>query len=198
MAKCLPGDQSSSSGARATISRRTARQLSHMRAMEVIQTFLGFDSQPHHDRQRAPPAKARLALRSTRNFGDGRVTRPAADAHHHLECNASPESRSVFGAPCSGFGAPEHTPRQRKNPARGGVLREFARARLEAPRDEKRRAEKGIGRGERLALCRPGNDLLSRVLRHSTISAEELNGRVRDGIGCELLAQVTEPAQGKS
>src|SRR6478609_7906372 len=30
---------------------------------------------------------------------------------------------------------------------------------------------------------RPGNDLLSRVLRHSTIGAEEFNGRVRDGIG---------------
>ena len=32
-------------------------------------------------------------------------------------------------------------------------------------------------------LGRPGNDLLSRVLRHSTIGAEEFNGRVRDGIG---------------
>ena len=29
----------------------------------------------------------------------------------------------------------------------------------------------------------PGGDLLSRVLRHSTIGAEEFNGRVRDGIG---------------
>src|SRR6478736_885234 len=28
-----------------------------------------------------------------------------------------------------------------------------------------------------------GNDLLSRALRHSTIGAEEFNGRVRDGIG---------------
>jgi hypothetical protein len=35
----------------------------------------------------------------------------------------------------------------------------------------------------RLVLGRPGNDLLSRVLRHSTIGAEEFNGRVRDGIG---------------
>ena len=34
-----------------------------------------------------------------------------------------------------------------------------------------------------LVLGRPGNDLLSRVLRHSTIGAEEFNGRVRDGIG---------------
>ena len=30
---------------------------------------------------------------------------------------------------------------------------------------------------------RSGDDLLSRVLRHSTIGAEEFNGRVRDGIG---------------
>ena len=41
----------------------------------------------------------------------------------------------------------------------------------------------------------PGGDLLSRVLRHSTISAEEFNGRVRDGIGFGLLAQVTGPAK---
>ena len=32
-------------------------------------------------------------------------------------------------------------------------------------------------------FCRSGNDLLSRVLRHSTIGAEAFNGRVRDGIG---------------
>jgi hypothetical protein len=35
----------------------------------------------------------------------------------------------------------------------------------------------------KIVLGRPGNDLLSRVLRHSTIGAEEFNGRVRDGIG---------------
>src|SRR4051794_12001291 len=35
----------------------------------------------------------------------------------------------------------------------------------------------------RLVLGRSGNDRLSRVLRHSTIGAEEFNGRVRDGIG---------------
>ena len=34
------------------------------------------------------------------------------------------------------------------------------------------------------ALGRPGSDLLSRVLRHSTIGAEGFHGRVRDGIGC--------------
>ena len=36
---------------------------------------------------------------------------------------------------------------------------------------------------KRFVLGGPGNDLLSRVLRHSTIGAEEFNGRVRDGIG---------------
>lgn len=41
----------------------------------------------------------------------------------------------------------------------------------------------------------PGNDLLSRVLRHSTIGAEEFNGRVRDGIGFGLLARATGPAK---
>ena len=33
-------------------------------------------------------------------------------------------------------------------------------------------------------LCGPGSDLLSRVLRRSTIGAGEFHGRVRDGIGC--------------
>ena len=42
-----------------------------------------------------------------------------------------------------------------------------------------------------------GNDLLSRVLRHSTIGAEAFNGRVRDGIGFRRLAQVTGPAKDK-
>ena len=41
----------------------------------------------------------------------------------------------------------------------------------------------GLFRFEGIVLGRPGNDLLSRVLRHSTIGAEEFNGRVRDGIG---------------
>ena len=44
-------------------------------------------------------------------------------------------------------------------------------------------------------LCRPGGDLLSQVLRHSTIGAEEFNGRVRDGIGFGLLARATRPAK---
>jgi hypothetical protein len=34
-------------------------------------------------------------------------------------------------------------------------------------------------------------------LRHSTIGAEEFNGRVRDGIGFGLLAQITGPAKNK-
>ncbi len=51
---------------------------------------------------------------------------------------------------------------------------------------------------KRVVLGRPGNDLLSRVLRHSTIGAEEFNGRVRDGIGFRLLAQITGPAKDKA
>ncbi len=43
-------------------------------------------------------------------------------------------------------------------------------------------------------IGRPGSDLLSQVLRHSTIGAEEFNGRVRDGIGFGLLARATRPA----
>ena len=35
----------------------------------------------------------------------------------------------------------------------------------------------------------PGGDLLSRVLRQSTIGAEAFDGRVRDGIGSDRLAE---------
>ena len=40
-------------------------------------------------------------------------------------------------------------------------------------------------------LGRPGGDLLSRALRRSTIGPEELNDRVRDGIGWGLLGITT-------
>ena len=49
---------------------------------------------------------------------------------------------------------------------------------------------------ETSALCRPGDDLLSHVLRQSTIGAEAFDGRVRDGIGCCRLARATRPAKG--
>ena len=41
------------------------------------------------------------------------------------------------------------------------------------------------------ALGRPGDDLLSHALRRSTIGAEGLHGRVRNGIGCFPLAITT-------
>ena len=44
-------------------------------------------------------------------------------------------------------------------------------------------------------LGRPGGDLLSQVLRHSTIGAEAFDGRVRDGIGSGHLAKATRPAK---
>ncbi len=42
---------------------------------------------------------------------------------------------------------------------------------------------------EATVLCGPGGDLLSRVLRRSTIGAEAFDGRVRDGIGSYRLAE---------
>src|SRR5262245_65855964 len=47
------------------------------------------------------------------------------------------------------------------------------------------------------ALGRPGSDLLSQVLRHSTIGAEAFNDRVRDGIGFGHTAIATRPAKGE-
>ena len=41
-----------------------------------------------------------------------------------------------------------------------------------------------------------GGDLLSHVLRRSTIGATGLNGRVRDGIGCFPRAVTTRPSKG--
>jgi hypothetical protein len=51
------------------------------------------------------------------------------------------------------------------------------------------------GKEESVVLGRPGGDLLSQGLSHSTIGAEEFNGRVRDGIGFKLLARTTRPAK---
>ena len=44
-------------------------------------------------------------------------------------------------------------------------------------------------------LDKPGGDLLSRALRQSTIGAERLNDRVRDGIGWGPLAITTRLMQ---
>ena len=43
-----------------------------------------------------------------------------------------------------------------------------------------------------------GGDLLSHVLRRSTIGATGLNGRVRDGIGCFPRAVTTRPRKGSA
>ena len=44
-------------------------------------------------------------------------------------------------------------------------------------------------------LGRPGSDLLSRVLRRSTIGAGAFHGRVRNGIGCSRSAITTRSAK---
>src|SRR5436305_8362295 len=61
----------------------------------------------------------------------------------------------------------------------------------------KRRFILVVTRKGNLVLGRPGSDLLSQGLSHSTIGAEEFNGRVRDGIGFKLLARTTRPAKDK-
>jgi hypothetical protein len=48
------------------------------------------------------------------------------------------------------------------------------------------------------AFCRPGGDLLSRVLRRSTIGAGAFHGRVRNGTGCSHPARTTRSAKGKA
>jgi hypothetical protein len=46
---------------------------------------------------------------------------------------------------------------------------------------------------EDVLLVRFGGDLLSHVLRRSTIGVLALNGRVRDGIGCFTSTMTTKP-----
>ena len=52
-----------------------------------------------------------------------------------------------------------------------------------------------IDKEEVSVLGRPGDDLLSHVLRQSTIGAKAFDGRVRDGIGSYHLAKATSPAK---
>ena len=47
------------------------------------------------------------------------------------------------------------------------------------------------------ALGRPGNDLLSQVLRHSTIGADAFDGRVRNGIGSCHVAESHQAGEGR-
>ena len=48
-----------------------------------------------------------------------------------------------------------------------------------------------LGLGKWCVVRRSGNDLLSRALRQSTISAKGFNVRVRDGIGWDTFAIIT-------
>ena len=52
-------------------------------------------------------------------------------------------------------------------------------------------ASKLVDRKRKCAFYRPGSDLLSRVLRRSTISAGAFHGRVRNGNGCSHPAITT-------
>ena len=54
-----------------------------------------------------------------------------------------------------------------------------------------------VMRYRKLAICRPGSDLLSRALRQSTMGAGAFHGRVRNGIGCSHPAITTRSAKCK-
>src|SRR5689334_4021542 len=78
------------------------------------------------------------------------------------------------------------------------------REQMDGSRTNKNAAPEGGGvfvfvtrKEEFLVFGRPGSDLLSQGLSHSTIGAEEFNGRVRDGIGLRLFARATRPAKHK-
>ena len=50
----------------------------------------------------------------------------------------------------------------------------------------------------KFVLTKSGSDLLSHVLRRSTIGAAVLNGRVRDGIECFTRAMTTKLKKSKN
>jgi hypothetical protein len=90
----------------------------------------------------------------------------------------------------------------RAAPPRVGLLIARARNPLRSTRAGGNHRETGCNiwrrstwRDRRHALGRPGNDLLSRALRHSTIGARGLHGRVRNGIGCGPPAIATRSSK---
>ena len=70
------------------------------------------------------------------------------------------------------------------------------KALLQAPNRQKL-SEAHVKRRSWFVLGRPGSDLLSRVLRRSTIGAGVFHGRVRNGIGCSHPAITTRSAKHK-
>jgi hypothetical protein len=91
-------------------------------------------------------------------------------------------------------------PDSRKRPLGPSATATVRRQRhVKRSRDPARTASPAAGSSEKAslhALARPGDDLLSRALRRSTIGAEGLHGRVRDGIGCGPLAIATKSCKG--
>ena len=85
------------------------------------------------------------------------------------------------------------------SPAAHGAQRAASASQTKTPPPRREAAFRLIvtRKEEVLVLGRPGSDLLSQGLSHSTIGAEEFNGRVRDGIGLRLFAKTTRPAKDK-
>ena len=76
----------------------------------------------------------------------------------------------------------------RAAPPRGKSMRKILISRRRLLRPHRKRFR---------AFGRPGSDLLSRALRHSTIGAESFHVRVRNGIGCTPLASATRSPKRK-
>lgn len=77
------------------------------------------------------------------------------------------------------------------NLGRPARLKPWPRSPLQPPRI----IDRGRSGGRQALFGGPGGDLLSHVLRRSTIGAEGFHGRVRDGIGCFTLAMTTRSSE---
>ena len=75
--------------------------------------------------------------------------------------------------------------------ARTGRLARPSRADHPARRQDEREGGSSQRKTYEDRFCRPGSDLLSHALRHSTIGARGLNDRVRNGIGWGSPAKTT-------
>ena len=114
-------------------------------------------------------------------------------------------AQALFGLMCGRNGGRLCTPKAPRHPesarpARGGQAGGFRPGLRRHPGMKKppRRAVFSLRHRKRDTagfLARFGGDLLSHVLRRSTIGAAALNGRVRDGIGCFARAMTTKPSK---
>ena len=142
----------------------------------------------------APPRAIRIGLLWQPGFPVCRSSKalPSAVRRGLLRLRRTAALCVCFPADCS----------EAKRPLEGGLSFRQSRLRSEKIFDDDHGVSPACG-GQCmiwtfLAINRPGSDLLSRVLRRSTIGAGAFHGRVRNGNGCSHPAITTRSIKGKN